>query len=191
MSQTIFGSPNDPDQNVVRQLVAQSLWTQTFVYDGTPTVDITLHLSIPALQVQLLGVPPNRDNPGFTETAQASARVDTVITHADGTFAKGGSFEFGLREFETRIPDGTGTFLNFADVDFIGTDGPLFDTFVCNFVGACNIDSVFTDVDLGVLVGRRVLSPLNQRLPPGAASTRVASSVVGRRQRELDDFGVR
>jgi len=151
VSQTIFGSPNDPDQNVVRQLVAQSLWTQTFVYNGTPTVDITLHLHIPALQVQLLGVPPNRDNPSFTETARASASVDTVITHADGTFAKGGRFEFGLREFETQIPDGTGTFLNFADVDFIGTDGPLFDTFVCNFVGACNVSSVSTDVDLGVL----------------------------------------
>jgi hypothetical protein len=56
-----------------------------------------------------------------------------------------------VREFETQIPDGTGTFLNFADFDFIGTDGPLFDTFRCNFVGACNIDSVSTDVRLGSL----------------------------------------
>ena len=151
VSQTIFGPPGGADENVVRQMVAQSLWTQTFVYNGTPTVDITLHLHIPALQVQLLGVPPNRDNPSFTETAEASAKVDTVITHADGTFSRGGSFEFGLREFETQIPDGTGTFLNFADVDFIGTDGTLFDSFVCNFVGACNIRSVSTDVDLGVL----------------------------------------
>ncbi|HKA43393.1 MAG TPA: hypothetical protein VKF40_15545 [Burkholderiales bacterium] len=151
VSQLIFGSPADPGQNVVRQLVGQSLWTQTFVYNGIPTVDITLHLNIPALQVQLIGVPPNRDNPSFTETAEASARVDTVITHADGSFSKGGSFEFGLREFETQIPDGTGTFLNFADVDFIGTDGPLFASFVCNFVGACNINSVSTNVNLGVL----------------------------------------
>jgi hypothetical protein len=110
-----------------------------------------LHLHIPALQVQLLGVPPNRDNPSFTETAEASAKVDTVITHADGTFSKGGSFEFGLREFETQIPDGAGTFLNFADVDFIGTDSQLFASFVCNFVAACNIGSVSTNVDLGVL----------------------------------------
>src|SRR5262245_16642601 len=151
VSQTIFGSPGAPGQNVIRQLVAQSLWTQTFVYNGSPTVNITLHLHIPALQVQLIGVPPNRDNPSFTETATASARVDTVITHGDGTFSKGGSFEFGLKEFETQIPDGTGTFLNFADVDFIGTDGLLFDSFVCNFVGACNINSVSTDVNLGVL----------------------------------------
>ena len=131
--------PGAPDQNVIRQLVAQSLWTQTFVYNGSPAVNIRLHLHIPALQVQLIGVPPNRDNPSFTETAEATARVDTVITHADGSFSKGGSFEFGLREFETQIPDGTGTFLNFADVDFIGTDGPLFDSFVCNFVGAATL----------------------------------------------------
>jgi hypothetical protein len=151
VSQLIFGSPGDTGDNVTRQLTAQSLWTQTFVYNGTPTVDITLHLHIPALQVQLLGAPPNRDNPSFTETAEARANVDTVITHADGTFAKGGSFEFGLREFETQIPDGTGTFLNFTDVDILGTDASLFATLRPNFVGAFNIDSVSTDVDLGEL----------------------------------------
>ena len=151
VSQTIFGSPADPGQNVVRQLVAQSLWTQTFVYNGDPAVNITLHLHIPALQVQLLGVPPNRDNPSFTETAEARANVDTIITHADGSFSKGGSFEFGLREFETQIPDGAGTFLNFSDVDLLGSDGPLFNTLRPNFVGAWNIDSVSTDVMLGVL----------------------------------------
>src|SRR5262249_61498945 len=111
-------SPGNPGQNVVRQLTAQSLWTQTFVYNGSPAVNISLHLHIPALQVQLLGVPPNRDNPSFTETAEARANVDTVITHADGRFSHGGRFEFGLREFETQLPNGAGTsFLNFADVD--------------------------------------------------------------------------
>jgi hypothetical protein len=150
VSQTIFGSPGGSG-NVVRQLVAQSLWTQTFVYNGSPTVNLTLHLHIPALQVQLIGVPPNRDDPSFTETAEARANVDTIITHADGSFSKGGSFEFGLREFETQIPDGTGTFLNFTDVDLIGTDGPLFASLRPNFVGAWNIDSVSTDVKLGVL----------------------------------------
>jgi hypothetical protein len=151
VSQTIFGSPGALGQNVVRQLTAQSLWTQTFVYNGSPTVSITLHLHIPALQVQLIGVPPSRDNPSFTETAEARANVDTVITHADGSFSKGGGFEFGLREFETQIPDGTGTFENFSDVDVLGTDPSLFDTLRPNFVGAWNIDSVSTDVNLGVL----------------------------------------
>src|SRR5215472_9978294 len=50
VSQTIFGSPGNPADTVVRRLVAQSLWRQTFVYSGIPAVDITLHLHIPALQ---------------------------------------------------------------------------------------------------------------------------------------------
>jgi len=74
-----------------------------------------------------------------------------VITHADGTFSQGGSFQFGLREFETQIPDGTGSFLNFADFDLIGTDSALFATLRENFVGAVNIDAVSTIVTLGTL----------------------------------------
>ncbi|HEY7387665.1 MAG TPA: hypothetical protein VH640_04105 [Bryobacteraceae bacterium] len=158
-SQLIFGSPSGStsNENVVRQLVAQSLWTQTFLYTGTPIVDIKLHLQIPALQVELWGIPPLRDNPSSTETAQASAQVDTVITHSDGTFSKGGSFEFGLREFETQIPeDSGGALLNFADLDLIGTDGPLFASlhedldFPADRV-RWRIDSVSTDVNLGLL----------------------------------------
>lgn len=57
----------------------------------------------------------------------------------------------GLREFETQILDGAGTFLNFADVDGLGTDASLFDTLRPNFVGAFNIDSVSADVNLGIL----------------------------------------
>jgi hypothetical protein len=156
VSQTIFGSPNPGgDENVVRQLVAQSLWTQTFVYNGDPAVNIRLHLHIPKLSVQLLGVPPFRDNPSFTETAEARANVDTVITHADGTFSKGGSFEFGVRGFETQLPSGPGALVNFFDSELIGDDtifdDPLFDSFVCNFVAECSIKDVSTDVNLGVL----------------------------------------
>jgi hypothetical protein len=159
-SQLIFGQPNPDgaDQNVVRQLVAQSLWTQTFVYNGSPTVDLKLHLHIPALQVELWGIPPNRNNPSSTETAEASATVETVITHADGTFSKGGSFEFGLREFETQLPNQGGGFgfLNFADFDVIGTEGPLFASLREDFDFGedrvrWRIDSVSTDVDLGEL----------------------------------------
>jgi hypothetical protein len=151
ISQTIFGSPNPGgDENVVRQLVAQSLWTQTFVYNGIPTVDISLHLHIPALQVQLIGSPPNRDNPSFTETAEARANVDTVITHSDGTFSKGGSFEFGLREFETQLP-GTGSLINFVDVEVFGEAQLASGSFVCNFIAECTIDSVSTGVNLGKL----------------------------------------
>jgi hypothetical protein len=34
VSQLIFGSPGGSGQDTVRQLVAQSLWTHTFLYDG-------------------------------------------------------------------------------------------------------------------------------------------------------------
>ena len=151
VSQTIFGSPGNPGENVVRQLAAQSLWTQTFVYNGSPTVDLTLHLQIPALQVQLLGVPPHRGSLSSTETATASATVRTVITHPDGSFSNGGSFDFGLREFERQVPDSVGTFLNFSDVELIGTDGPLFATLRPHSDDAWFIDAVSTNVRLGLL----------------------------------------
>jgi hypothetical protein len=157
VSQLIFGfpDPDGADQNVVRQLVAQSLWTQTFLYTGIPTVDLTLHLRIPSLQVELFGIPPNRDNPSFTETAEAAARVDTVITHPDGTFSKGGSFELGLREFETQIPDPAFGLLNFADLDLIGNVPVALlqeDTDFPQSRVRFRIDNIIvTDVDLGML----------------------------------------
>jgi hypothetical protein len=154
VSQLIFGDPGDPGQNVVGQLVAQSLWTQTFVYNGSPTVDITLHLHIPALQVALIGVAPNRASPSATETAEASAKVDTVITHADGTFSKGGSFEFDVREFETQLFLSPGVFENFGDVRFFGTNASLFNSVQFNndeFNPSWTADSVSTDVKLGAL----------------------------------------
>src|SRR5262249_53498883 len=40
---------------------------------------------------------------------------------------------------------------NFVDFEPIGTGGPLFDSLVCNFIAECTIDSVSTDVKLGVL----------------------------------------
>jgi hypothetical protein len=160
VSQGIFGLPNPggADQDVVRQLVAQSLWTQTFVYTGAPTVDITLHITVPELQVELFGIPPNRDNPSSTETAQATGKVETVITHPDGTFSKGGGIEFGLKEFETQIPNEGGGFglLNFADLDLIGAAGSLFapvreDSDFSQSRVRSRVDPFSTGVDLGVL----------------------------------------
>ena len=57
VSQLVFGSPGGSGQDVVRQLIAQSLWTQTFFYNGIPDVDITLHLHFPELQVGFWGLP--------------------------------------------------------------------------------------------------------------------------------------
>jgi len=51
VSQLIFGSPGGSDPDAVRQLIAESLWTQTFQYNGTFPIDISLHLHIPELEV--------------------------------------------------------------------------------------------------------------------------------------------
>lgn len=88
VSQLIFGSPGVSTQDGVRQLVAQSLWTHTFVYGGPAAHDF-LHLNIPKLQVGLLGVPPRRTGLSATETAEARAEVDAVITHPDGSIFQG------------------------------------------------------------------------------------------------------
>ena len=157
VSQIILASPGPPD-NVVRQLAAQSLWTQTFFYNGTPTVDIKLHLEIPTLLVDLWLIPPNRDFQSATETAQASARVDTVITHPDGTVSRGGSFEFGLREFETQLPNPAGGFLNFADFALIGTAGPPIAEGDGMTSAGFLLDPISTTVDLGLLHQGDILS---------------------------------
>ena len=153
VSQLIFGSPGDPGQNTIRQLVAQSLWTHTFLYDGPAGHDM-LHLNIPTLQVGLLGVPPRRTGPSSTETAEAVARVDSVITHADGSMVQG-LFEFGIREFETQIPSGQ-DLLNLADKQIIEHPNPLVFTPTLRFNGddfnpSYTLDPVSLDLDLGVI----------------------------------------
>ena len=158
VSQIILGSPGGTDPNSVRQLAAQSLWTQTFFYNGTPTVDLKLHLEIPLLLVDLWLIPPNRDFRSATETAEASARVDTVITHPDGTFSKGGSFEYGLREFETQLQNPAGGFLNFADFALIGTAGPPIAVGDGVTSAGFLLDPLSTSVDLGTLHTGDILS---------------------------------
>jgi hypothetical protein len=158
VSQIILFSPGGTDPNSIRQLVAQSLWTQTFLYNGTPTVDLKLHLEIPTILTDLWLIPPNRDFPSATETAEASARVDTVITHPDGTFSKGGSFEFGLREFETQLPNPAGGFLNFADFALIGPAEPPIAVGDGATSAGFLLDPISTNVDLGLLNTGDILS---------------------------------
>jgi hypothetical protein len=153
VSQLIFGSPGGSGQDVVRQLVAESLWTQTFTYTGTFPVDLTLHLHIPSVQVGLLGVPPRRSSPSDTETANAGAFLDSLITHPDGTISKGGSLDFGMSLGEVQVASGM-DLLNLADLELLGQTGkfakaPRFngDDFNPSYI----IDAVSIDVDLGTL----------------------------------------
>lgn len=153
VSQLIFGSPGNSGQDAVRQLVAQSLWTHTFLYAGPDAHDI-LHLNIPTLQVGLLGVPPRRSGPSATETAEARAEVDAVITHSDGTMVQG-IFEYGLREFETQVPSGS-DLLNLADKKILEHPNPLQFTPTLTFNGddfnpSYTLSPVELDVDLGVI----------------------------------------
>jgi hypothetical protein len=152
VSQLIFGSPGGSG-DTVRQLVAQSLWTDTFLYNGPAAHDM-LHLNIPTLQVGLLGVPPRRSQPSASETAEARAEVDMVITHPDGSMSQG-LFEFGLREFETQIPSGS-DLLNLVDKQILAHPNPLVFTPTLRFNGddfnpSYTLDPVALDLDLGVI----------------------------------------
>jgi hypothetical protein len=161
VSQLIFGSPGGTGgPGVARQLTAQSLWTQTFTYTGTFPVHLTLHLHFPELQVGLLGVPPRRTGLSDTETATASATLDTVITHPDGTFSKGGSLEYGMSLGEIQFPSGKDLF-NLAEPKFLGQTGALGVVPVFNgddFEPVYTIDSFSTAVNLGTLHTGDVLS---------------------------------
>ena len=152
VSQLIFGPPNNSGTGI-RKMVAQSLWTHTFLYNGPAAHDL-LHLNIPTLQVGLLGVPPRRTGLSNTETAEADARVDMVITHPDGSMLQG-IFEFGIREFEKQIPSGP-DLLNIADKKILEHPNPLFFTPVLHFNGddfnpSYTLNPVSFDLDLGVI----------------------------------------
>lgn len=146
------GSPVDP--TATGQLVAQATLQQSFTYNGALAAALKLHLEIPSLIVGLIGVPPNRSSVSAAETAEALVTLSSVITHADGSTAKGGSYEFGMKAFERQFANGsTGTFLNFADVEFIGEPGVdvAFSTSGNDSVPQFNVDAFSTDVSLGSL----------------------------------------
>ena len=153
----IGGSPSNTNPASIGQLVSEATWKQNFTYNGTIPASISLHLHIPALQVGLIGVPPNRDSVSATETAEAKATLETTITHADSSTSPGRSFEFGLRTFERQLVLGPGVFENFADVGFLGANNStvsLFNSFKDNgdpFNPRFSLDSVSTDIKLGTL----------------------------------------
>ena len=153
----IGGSPSNTNPASIGQLVSEATCKQNFTYNGTIPASISLHLHIPALQVGLIGVPPNRDSVSATETAEAKATLETTITHADSSTSPGGSFEFGLRTFERQLVLGPGVFENFADVGFLGANNStvsLFNSFKDNgdrFNPRFSLDSVSTDIKLGTL----------------------------------------
>jgi PEP-CTERM motif len=148
-------SPTNPD--AIEQLAAHATWTQDFANNTAEPNTLFAILHIPALQVGLIGVPPDRSSVSATETAEAEVTVAFIVTHADGTTTKGPLFEFGLRAFERQFLLAPGHFENFADVEFLGVNDktlPLFDSFKDNgdaFNPRFDIDAVSTKVDFGTL----------------------------------------
>jgi hypothetical protein len=160
VSQLIFGPPAGSGSDSLRQLFAQSLWTQTFTYTGTFPIDLTLHLHVPSIQVGLLGVPPRRTGISATETAEATGSLVRAITHPDLTI-QGGHIEFGLREFEQQLPSGS-DILNIGTVRVIDNTGQVI-TQAPRFNGddfnpSFSLDSFSFDVDLGELHTGDILS---------------------------------
>jgi hypothetical protein len=153
----IGGSPSNTNPAAIGQLVSQATWKQDFTYNGTFPASISVQLHIPALQVGLIGVPPDRDSVSATETAEAKATLEATIIHPDSGMSPGASFEFGLRTFEQQLVLRPGVFENFADVGFLGASNStvsLFDSFKDNgdrFNPRFSLNSVSTNVNLGTL----------------------------------------
>jgi hypothetical protein len=153
----IGGSPSNTNPAAIGQLVSQATWKQSFTYNGTIPASISLSLHIPALEVGLIGVPPNRDSFSATETAEAKATLAATIVHADLSTSPGANFEFGLRAFERQLVIRPGDFANFADVGFLGANNStvsLFKSFKDNgdrFNPRFTVDSVTTNIKLGTL----------------------------------------
>jgi hypothetical protein len=153
----IGGSPSNTNPASIGQLVSQATWKQNFTYNGTVPASISVQLHIPALQVGLIGVPPNRDSISATETAKAKATLTTTIIHPDSSTSSGASFEFGLRTFERQLILGPGHFENFADVGFLGASNStvdLFQSFKDNgdpFNPRFSVNAVSANVTLGTL----------------------------------------
>jgi hypothetical protein len=148
------GRPSNTNPAAVQQLAAQATWDQSFTYNGTVPASISLHLHIPALQVGLIGVPPQRDSQSATETAEAIATLGAIITHPDLSISPGASFEFGLRAVEKQLQLGVGVFENFATFEFIG-ESSFSDPFHSDTDDPGNprfsFDALSRDVKLGTL----------------------------------------
>jgi len=172
VSAWLAGNPGAANVNTNGELVALASWTGTMAYAGLGTASATMHLVIPALEVGLIGVAPNRDGVSTSETARATVRMDSLITHADGSFTRGGSFGFGLSAFEVQYALSPGVYGNFGDVAIVGTnsegfvtaDDPaagLFSSLSYNgnaFNPRWSLDAVSTTLTLGELAPGDVLS---------------------------------
>jgi hypothetical protein len=149
----------------VQQLAADALWTQTFTYNGSVPVSISLRLHIPALTAGLIGAAPLRTSFSATETADARATLTSEITHPDLTFSKGGSLDYGLHVFEHQIASGPSTIVNFADFERFGDTPPPFQGGIDDTTFF--LDPVSVEVKLGTLQPGDTVSYVYQLIAEG------------------------
>jgi hypothetical protein len=172
----IGASPSNTDPNAAEQLEAFATWKQDFANNGSETLGTLWHLEIPALEVGLFNVVPEATTfRGITETAEAEASLAFVVTHADGSTAKG-SFEFGLRVFEQQVPSGAQVF-NVVAHKFIGDNTatlPLFNKSFHDNGDSSNprlfLDALSTDVDTGDLAPGDTLDVVYQLSAKGTTN---------------------
>ncbi len=153
VSSWLAGPGSLVDPTATGQLVAQATLQQSFTYNGTLAAALKLHLEIPSLVVGLIGVAPNRDGPSKAESAQTLVTLSSVITHADGSTVRGGSFEYGMRADEYQIPLGSGTYANYADI--VITNDLLSNKLTRSgddYNPEWTLDAVSTDIALGTLL---------------------------------------
>ncbi len=153
----IGANPSDANPNAVQDITALAVFSQNFTNTGKTTQDIAVHVKIPALEVGLIGVPPQVTSINNNETASAEADLNVTIVRSDGTTDVIGTvFQFGLQIFEEQFVSGAQLF-NVYDHKFLGVNSstlPLFDSFKDNgddFNPRLTLDAVSTDVDLGTL----------------------------------------
>src|SRR5262249_29904389 len=128
------------------------------VVDRAPDSTPESRMSLPALQVGLIGVPPARTFFSDTETAEAKATLVATILHPNSSTSPGASFLFGLHAFEMQFPSfPLGGFANFAEVQPLGVNNTtvrLFDSLKDNGSKSnprISLDSVTANVKLGTL----------------------------------------
>lgn len=153
VSNTLFGPHLDRAQTTTADLVSQAVWTQTFVHAGLGPTDITLSLEIPPVQVGLFGAGPARSRPSDTETAQATATVNTFITRADGSSRQALAFDYGIETHEVQFArPGTGFISNEVVAFGIGdTDDARIERGGSNFSPIFTLPAFSADVRLGTL----------------------------------------
>jgi hypothetical protein len=165
----IGASPSKTNPAAIGQLVSEATREQSFSSTGTVPASISLHLTIPTLEVGLIGVEPFRDSMSATETAEAKATLETTILHPDHSTSHETNFVFGVLAHESQNPLPTGGLSNIAVFDNLGANtnsASLFNSLKVNGTRG-TLDSVSTDIMLADVQPGDTVSYVSQLVAQG------------------------